>query len=85
MPIQEIPAVEFQVDNIIDAFEDTMKQVFDEDPGLFETRFGNGEVKVHSDRASWHGQVTSAGVELREEINRLIENFEVRLHQGEFA
>ena len=32
MPIQEIPAVEFQLDNVIDAFEDTMKQVFDEDP-----------------------------------------------------
>lgn len=36
MPIQEVPAVEFQVDNIIDAFEDTMKQVFDEDPKIFE-------------------------------------------------
>ena len=76
MPIQEIPAVEFQLDNVIDAFEDTMKQVFDEDPKIFEG---------HSDRMSWHGQVTGAGVELRNEINALIEKYEVKLHQGEFA
>ena len=85
MPIQEIPAVEFQVDNIIDAFEDTMKQVFDEDPGLFETRFANGEVKVHSTQMEWSSQVSFAGDELRKELNQLIEKFEIRLHNGEFA
>ena len=85
MPIQEIPAVEFQLDNVIDAFEDTMKQLFDEDPGLFETQFANGEVKVHSDQASWNAQVSCAAVELREELDKLIEKFEIRTLQGEFA
>jgi hypothetical protein len=62
-----------------------MKQLFDEDPGLFETRFANGEVKVHSTQMEWSSQVSFAGDELRKELNELIEKFEIRLHNGEFA
>jgi hypothetical protein len=85
MPIQELDNVEATLDEVANCFEDTMKQLFDEDPGLFETRFGNGEVKVHSTQASWNAQVSLAGDELREALSALIEQFEVRLHNGEFA
>ena len=76
MPIQEIPAVEFQLDNVKDAFEDVMKQLFDEDPKIF---------KGHSTRESWNNQVDAGAAELREVLNTLVEQFEVRLHNGEFA
>ena len=85
MPIQELDEMEKLLDETADCFEDTMKQLFDEDPGLFETRFANGEVKVHSTQMEWSSQVSHAGDELRKELNKLIEKFEIRLHNGEFA
>jgi len=85
MPIQELDNVEAAIDGVADCFEDTMKQLFDEDPKLFETRFANGEVKVHSTQMEWSSQVSFAGDELRKELNELIEKFEIRLHNGEFA
>jgi hypothetical protein len=85
MPIQELDEMENLLDETVDCFEDTMKQLYDEDPGLFETRFANGEVKVHSTQMEWSSQVSYAGDELRKELNKLIEQFEVRLHNGEFA
>ena len=85
MPIQELDEMENLLDETVDCFEDTMKQLYDEDPGLFETRFANGEVKVHSTQMEWSSQVSYAGDELRKELNKLIEKFEVRLHNGEFA
>ena len=85
MPIQELDEMEKLLDETADCFEDTMKQLFDEDPGLFETRFANGEVKVHSPQMEWSSQVSFAGDELRKELNQLIEKFEIRLHNGEFA
>ena len=85
MPIQELDEMENLIGAVTDCFEDTMKQLYDEDPGLFETRFGNGEVKVHSTKATWNAQVDAAGDEFHVEIKKLVEKFEVRLLQGEFA
>ena len=53
-----------------------MKQLFDEDPGMFEGR---------STQASWSAQVSFAGDELRKELNKVIEQIEIRLHDGQFA
>ena len=85
MPIQELDEMENLIGEVTDCFEDTMKQLYDEDPGLFETRFGNGEVKVHSTQAHWNAQVSYAGDEFHQALKKLVENFEVRLLQGEFA
>ena len=76
MPIQELDEMESLLDETVDCFEDTMKQLFDEDPGLFEG---------HSTQMEWSSQVSFAGDELRKELNKLIEKFEVMLHNGEFA
>ncbi len=85
MSISDMVNIENQLDDVADEFDDMMKKLYDEDPKLFETRFGNGEVKVHSTKASWNPQVSHASDELRKEINALIEKLEIRLHQGEFA
>ena len=85
MPIQELDEMEKLIDETTDCFEDTMKQLYDEAPGLFETRFWNGEVKVHSIQAHWNAQVSYAGDEFQEALKKLVEKFEVRLLQGEFA
>ena len=85
MSISDMVNIENQLDEVADGFDDTMKQLYDEDPGLFETRYNDGTVAVHSTKASWNAQVSYASEELRKELNALIEKFEVRLHQGEFA
>ena len=84
MPIQEIPTVEDQIGATAQAFESTMRQLFDEDPGLFQTTH-SGETLVHSTKATWDAQVSAAGEEFQEELKKLVEQFEVRLHNGEFA
>ena len=84
MPIQELDEMEKLLGETTDCFEDTMKQLFDEDPGLFETKMGD-EVVVHSTKATWNAQVSYAGDEFHKEIKKLVEKFEVRLLQGEFA
>jgi len=76
MPIQELDEMEKLLDETADCFEDTMKQLFDEDPGMFEGR---------STQASWSAQVSFAGDELRKELNKVIEQIEIRLHDGQFA
>ena len=75
MSIADMDEMENLLDEVTDAFEDTMKQLFDEDPKIFEGR---------SSKWSWHSQVSCAGHEFREELNRLVEKFEIRLHNGEF-
>ena len=76
MPIQELDEMENLIGEVTDCFEDTMKQLFDEDPKIFEG---------HSTQAHWNAQVSYAGDEFQKELNKLVEKFEVRVLQGEFA
>ena len=76
MPIQELDEMENLIGEVTDCFEDTMKQLFDEDPGIFEG---------HSTQAHWNAQVCYAGEAFQEELKKLVEKFEVRVLQGEFA
>tara|TARA_R110002074_G_scaffold331948_5_gene502358 strand:+ start:110 stop:340 length:231 start_codon:yes stop_codon:yes gene_type:complete len=76
MPIQELDEMEKLLEETTDCFEDTMKQLFDEDPGIFEGR---------STQSHWNAQVSYAGNEFHEALKKLVEKFEVRLHNGEFA
>tara|TARA_R110001592_G_scaffold170144_4_gene407078 strand:- start:1475 stop:1705 length:231 start_codon:yes stop_codon:yes gene_type:complete len=76
MSIKDMVRMENQLDEVADEFGDMMKQAFDEDPKIFEG---------HSTKASWNAQVAHASDELRKELNAMIERFETRLHQGEFA
>ena len=76
MSIKDMIRMENQLDEVADKFGDMMKEVFDEDPKIFEGR---------SAKASWNAQVDHASDELRKELNAMIEKFETRLHYGEFA
>jgi hypothetical protein len=84
MPIQELDDMENLLGEVADCFEDTMKQLYDEDPGLFESKMG-GETVVHSTKAHWNAQVSDAGDEFHKALKALVEKFEVRLLQGEFS
>jgi len=84
MPIQELDEMENLLDEVADEFQSTMKLMFDEDPGLFSTTVG-GETLVHSTKATWSAQVDAAGDEFHEALKALVEKFEIRLLQGEFA
>ncbi len=86
MPIQELDEMENLIGEVTDCFEDTMKQLYIEEPGFFQYRsVKNGEVKFHSTQADWNAQVSHAGDEFKKELDKLVEKFEVRLLQGEFT
>ena len=76
MPIQELDNMESLLGEVADEFGDVMKQVFDEDPKIFEG---------HSTKATWNAQVDAASDAFYSEIKNLVEQFEIRLHQGEFG
>ena len=86
MPIQELDEMENLIGEVTDCFEDTMKQLYDEEPGFFQYRsVTTGETKFYSTQAHWNAQVSYAGEEFKKELDKLVEKFEVRLLQGEFA
>ncbi len=76
MPIQELDEMEKLIGETTDCVENIMKQLSDEDPEIFEGR---------STQANWNTQVSSARDEFHKALNVLVEKFEVRLHNGEFA
>ena len=75
MSIADMDELETMLDEVADYFDDNMKQVFDEVPEAFEGR---------TSQLDWHAQVSSASDDLREDLNRLIELYETKLHQGEY-
>ena len=75
MSIADMDEMESMLDEVADCFDDKLKQVFDEVPEAFEGR---------TSQMDWNAQVSSAADDLREDLNRLIEKFETKLHQGEY-
>ena len=64
---------------IADQFLDSMFQLFDEDPDMFDGR---------STEAEWEQQVNNARhdleLDIREAINKAIEQVEMQLHDGQY-
>jgi len=63
------------LDESADCFADMMKQVFDECPEAFEGRTS------HMD---WIAACGAASDDLREELSKLIEKYEMLLHDGQY-
>ena len=86
MPIQELDEMENLIGEVTDEFGNVMKQLYDEEPGFFQYRsVKTGETKFYSTKAAWNAQVDAAGDEFQEALKELVEKYEVRLLQGEFA
>jgi len=75
MSIADIDEMENLLDETSDCFADMMKQVFDECPEAFEGR---------TSQMDWIAACGAASDDLREEFSRLIEKFEMKLHDGEY-
>ena len=75
MSIADIDEMESLLDETADCFADKMKQVFDECPEAFEGRTTHME---------WTVACNAASDDLREGLFRLIEQFEMRLHNGDY-
>ena len=80
--------IQTAADNVADRFRAQMIELFNEDPGLFQTQFGNGEVKVHSTREEWESQVNNAMDWLQDAVGFVVaeqvEMAETMLHEGQF-
>lgn len=75
MSVSDIDQMETQLDEVTECFTDMMKQVFDEEPEIFEGR---------STKWDWNAACSAASDALRKELDQVIEKFEVKLHNGEY-
>ncbi len=75
MSVADMVDMENQIGELVDSFEEKMKILFEEDPGLFEGR---------STEAEWKAQVSNYGLDLQEELHKVMERFEAKLHGGDY-
>ena len=75
MSIVDNVDMENQIGEVVDAFEEKMKILFEEVPEMFEGR---------STEQEWSCQVTNCGLDLVAAIDKLVEKFEMKLHDGEY-
>ena len=80
--------IQTAADDAADLFKAQMIELMSENPEMFVTRFGNGEVKVHSTREEWESQVDNAVEWLDDAIGFVVEQqvemAETMLHDGQF-
>jgi hypothetical protein len=75
MSIADMNEMENLLDESADCFADSMKQVFDECPEAFEGR---------TSLMDWIAACGAASDDLREELSKLIEKYEMLLHDGQY-
>lgn len=80
--------IQTAADDAAALFKAQMIELMNENPEMFATRFGNGEVKVHSTREEWESQVNNAVDWLQDAIGFVVqeqvEMAETMLHDGQF-
>ena len=75
MSIVDNVDMENQIGEVVDAFEEKMKILFEEVPEMFEGR---------STEQEWSSQVTNCGLDMMEAISKVVEQYEAKLHAGEY-
>ena len=73
MSVADMVDMENQIGEVVDAFEEKMRILFEESPEMFEGR---------STKQEWSCQVTNAGLELVNRIAMEVERVEEMLHNG---
>tara|TARA_B100000674_G_scaffold361973_1_gene304709 strand:- start:2201 stop:2479 length:279 start_codon:yes stop_codon:yes gene_type:complete len=75
MSIVDNVDMENQIGEVVDAFEEKMKILFEEVPEMFEGR---------STEQEWSTQVKNCGLDLMDAIGKVVEQYEAKLHNGEY-
>ena len=75
MSIVDNVDIENQIGEVVDAFEEKMKILFEEVPEMFEGR---------STEQEWSTQVTNCGLDMVDAISKVVEQYEAKLHNGEY-
>ena len=75
MSIVDNVDMENQVGEVVDAFEEKMRILFEEVPEAFEGR---------STEQEWSTQVTNCGLDMLQAIFEVVEKYEAKLHNGEY-
>ena len=75
MSIVDNVDMENQIGEVVDAFEEKMKILFEEVPEMFEGR---------STEQEWSSQVTNCGLDMMDAISKVVEQYEAKLHNGEY-
>ncbi len=75
MSVADMVEMESLLDEVRDQFEDDLRELLNEDPGMFEGR---------STQEEWNAQVRLAANALREELNKSVDKIETMLHDGQY-
>ena len=75
MSIVDNVDMENQIGEVVDAFQEKMKILFEEVPEAFEGR---------STEQEWSSQVTNCGLDMMDAISKVVEQYEAKLHAGEY-
>ena len=75
MSVADMVEMESLLDEVRDQFEDELRELFNEDPAMFEGR---------STQEEWNAQVRLASNALREELNKSVDKIETMLHDGQY-
>ena len=75
MSIVDNVDMENQIGEVVDAFEEKMKILFEEVPEMFEGR---------STEQEWSTQVTNCGLDMVDAISKVVAQYEAKLHNGEY-
>ena len=75
MSVADMIEMESLLDEVRDQFVDELRELFNEEPELFEGR---------STQLEWNEQVRRAGDALRQELNKSVDKIETMLHDGQY-
>lgn len=75
MSITDMNEMENLIGEVVDCFEEKMKTLYEEEPEMFKGR---------STEQEWSTQVTNCGLDLVAAIDKLVEQYEMKLHDGEY-
>ena len=83
MSIVDMVDMENQIGEVVDSFEEKMRTLYEEEPDSFAVPNEDGSMGRVSEQ-NWKSQVTNCGLDLNEALCKVVEQFESKLHNGEF-
>jgi hypothetical protein len=83
MSIVDMVDMENQVGKVVDTFEEKMKTLYEEEPDSFAVPNEDGSMGRISE-GNWKSQVTNCGLDLNEALCKVVEQFENKLHNGDY-
>jgi hypothetical protein len=83
MSVVDMVDIENQIGEVVDAFEEKMRTLYEEEPDSFAVPNEDGSMGRISEQ-NWKSQVVNCGLDLNEALCKVVEKFESKLHNGDY-